>query len=551
MPLPLPLPDDPRKWDGWRAFDSPNFYERLCFGPEENPSDAAIEDQCRQLLVWWQKKLPLKSQPSNPIAQLLWAGMDAAPQKLSQARSELLRPESRARIDAEIRAKRREEGLQEFRRFLDFALSDNVLTPEEESSLRKLGEEKGLSEEDMNSTIESELKARNAQRADEVVVEAPPDPAATPAQRRVRTTRVVQASPPEEFKRMLALSGLNSDSMTDDQRDALINMAENLGLDAGDAEDMVDEYLDEMDQGGGTPPMTPVIPGKPASGAKVPTKPGGKAPLSGSTQRVALATPAVASALTSDEERARYPDFVSQTVQQQFVLIPSGTFTMGSTGSGAATNEQPTGKVTLSRYFMSRHPITNEQYELFDPSHRSKRLVKADKRHPVVYVSSLEAIKFCQWLSSRERKRYRLPTEAEWEYAARGSDGRSYPWGETVGRGDLANFADANTAFAWSDRSINDGFAESSPVGSFPRGASPFGIEDLAGNVWEWCSDYYDIYKGAERTNPQGPRAGSQRILRGGSWKSRFNSLRTSARSFNAPNFAANDVGFRVVCECD
>src|SRR5215471_10638242 len=210
MPLPLPLPDDPRKWDGWRAFDSPNFYERLCFGPEENPSDAAIEDQCRQLLVWWQKKLPLKSQPSNPIAQLLWAGMDAAPQKLSQARSELLRPESRARIDSEIRAKRREEGLQEFKRFLEFALSDNILTKEEESSLRKLGEDKGLSEEDMNTTIEAELTARNAQRADEVVVEEVPadDATATPAQRRVRTNRVVQASPIEEFKRMLTLSGL-------------------------------------------------------------------------------------------------------------------------------------------------------------------------------------------------------------------------------------------------------------------------------------------------------------------------------------------------------
>src|SRR5476651_1480242 len=186
MPLPLPLPDDPRKWDGWRAFDSANYYERLCFAPGENPSDAAIEDQCRQLLVWWQKKLPLKSQPSNPIAQLLWAGMDAAPQKLSQARSELLRPESRARIDAEIRAKRREAGLVEFRRFLEFALSDNVLTKEEESSLRKLGEEKGLSQSDMDSTIESDLTTRGAKRADDVV-EAAPDPAATPAQRRMRT----------------------------------------------------------------------------------------------------------------------------------------------------------------------------------------------------------------------------------------------------------------------------------------------------------------------------------------------------------------------------
>lgn len=179
MPLPIPLPDDPRKWDGWRAFDSSNYYERLCFSPEDNPSDAQIEDQCRQLLVWWQKKLPLKSQPSNPIAQLLWGGMDAAPQKLSQARSELLRPEARARIDGEIRAKRREAGLVEFKRFLDFALSDLVLTREEETSLRKLGEEKGLSPSDMDGAIEHELVERGAKRIDEIP-ETPPGPAAVP-----------------------------------------------------------------------------------------------------------------------------------------------------------------------------------------------------------------------------------------------------------------------------------------------------------------------------------------------------------------------------------
>lgn len=542
MPLPLPLPDDPRKWDGWRAFDSANYYERLCFSPGENPSDALIEDQCRQLLVWWQKKLPLKSQPSNPIAQLLWSGMDAAPQKLSQARSELLRPESRVRIDAEIRAKRREVGLLEFRRFLDFALSDNILTKEEESSLRKLGEEKGLSGSDMDATIEGELQTRGAKRLDEIPAPSPVA-RAVPATRRIRAGR---GSPADEFKRMLSLSGLDSDSMTDDQRDAFINMAENLGLDAGDAEDMVDEYLDGTEQGAApAAKVTPLTPPARASAAR-PPGPGG-------TQRVAPVTPTVAAptALSVDEERARYPNFSAEAIDQPFVLIPSGSFMMGSTSSGAAANEQPTAKVNLTRFFISRHPITNEQYELFDPSHRSKRLVKADKRHPVVYVSSLEAIKFCQWLSSRERKRYRIPTEAEWEFAARGTDGRTYPWGETTSRGDLANFADANTAFAWSDRAVNDGFAETSPVGAFPRGASAFGVEDMAGNVWEWCLDFYEAYKVAEKTNPQGPRAGSQRILRGGSWKSRFNSLRASARSFNAPNFAANDVGFRVVCECD
>ena len=128
--------------------------------------------------------------------------------------------------------------------------------------------------------------------------------------------------------------------------------------------------------------------------------------------------------------------------------------------------------------------------------------------HPVVYVSSLEAIKFCQWLSARTRKKYRLPTEAEWEYAARGSDERRFPWGNHEKRGNLANFADKNTVFAWSDREIDDGFAESSPVGAFPFGASPFGMEDMAGNVWEWCLDYYEAYRGTPRVDPRGPTAG-------------------------------------------
>ena len=207
--------------------------------------------------------------------------------------------------------------------------------------------------------------------------------------------------------------------------------------------------------------------------------------------------------------------------------------------------------VNLTRYFLSRTLVTNAQYELFDPAHKLKRLVNAGDNHPVVYVSSLEAIKFCQWLSTKERRRYRLPTEAEWEYAARSHDGRTYPWGEHIGRGDLANFADANTNFPWSDKKVNDGFPETSPVGSFPRGASPFGVEDLAGNVWEWCGDFFEPYKGSERSNPTGPKAGAQRVLRGGSWKSRFASLRAPGRNFNQPAFAANDVGFRLVCETD
>ncbi len=255
--------------------------------------------------------------------------------------------------------------------------------------------------------------------------------------------------------------------------------------------------------------------------------------------------------LSSQEEQRRFQDYVN-SLGSQMLFVPSAAFTMGSNAAQAAANEQPTNRVTLSRFYVSRYPITNGQYEQFDPAHRSRRGAWANEGHPVIYVSYQDAMKFCQWLTNRERKRYRLPTEAEWEYAAKGGDDdRTYPWGETTGRGTLANFADANTTFPWRDAAVNDGFAETSPVGSHPEGASPLGVDDLAGNVYEWCLDFYEPYKSGERTNPRGPQTGTQKVYRGGSWKSRFASLRTTARGFNLPTYASNDVGFRIVCECD
>ena len=338
--------------------------------------------------------------------------------------------------------------------------------------------------------------------------------------------------------RMLRLSNLDSDGMADDTRDAFINMAENLGLDPGDAEDLVDLYLDEADNLA-TAPLAP-------------ERPKMEVPVASTAKKPASESAPVESAVVIDPngERARFAHFVT-SLGLPMTFIPSGEFSMGSEEFDAAPNEKPCTRIVLSRYYISKYPVTNADYEAFDPGHRRKRSLGAGDRHPAVYVSSLEAIKYCQWLSTRERKKYRLPTEAEWEYAARGTDDRKYPWGNHAGRGDLANFADKNTVFAWSDREIDDGYAESSPVGAFPLGASPFGVEDMAGNVWEWCQDYFEAYRGSNRANPRGATAGSKRVYRGGSWKSRFNSLRTTTRSSNAPNFSCNDLGFRVVCECE
>ena len=520
--FPIPLPDDPRKWDGWSRYNSPDPYERLGLDPRSNPSNELVEEHFRSLLMWWQKKLPLKNQPSNPLAQLLRSGLEESSRFLTEARGELLDPERRQRVDEELAAKAEEQALAEFHKYVAFALNDKTLTPQEEESLLEFGRQQGLSDARMKESIEAELQACGGLRV------TPPAPEEVAAGEK----KTAALDPNEDFMRMLRLSSLGNEDMTDDQRDAFINMAENLGIDPGEAEDMVDLYLDEIEASTAPPSARPATLATP----KVAAAPVNNAPA---------ALPPV---IDVAAERLKYADFVSSIGAEMF-FVPSGSFKMGSEAPDAAPNERPLTQVTLTGFYLSRHPVTNAQYEMCDPSHARKRAPGAGDRHPVVYVNSAEAMKFCQWLSSRERRRYRLPSEAEWEYAARGSDGRTYPWGEETGRGDLANFADRNTVFAWSDREIDDGYAESSPVGAFPIGASPFGMEDMAGNVWEWCADFMAAYRGSPKSNPRGPVSGAKRVYRGGSWKSRFNSLRASTRGSNVPNYSCNDLGFRIVCE--
>jgi formylglycine-generating enzyme required for sulfatase activity len=522
--FPLPLPDDPRKWQGWNNYRSSNFYERLCLDPHANPSNELIEEHCRELMRWWQKKLPLKNQPSNPLAQLLWSGLEESSLFLTEARLELLDPERRQVLDEQLAAQQHEAAMDELRKYLEFALARGVLTAEEENNLTRFGTDRALTELEIARLIEDTLQEKGAKRA-----AVPPSPSEHLAKLPAKSS---SENPQEEFLRMLRLSNLDSTSMGDDQRDTFIDMAENLGLEPGEAEDLVDLFLEEADE---------------KQAAEALPKPAAKIEVKGAVPE----KPSAAKfEYNADLERARYSNFTN-SVGGMMIFVPSAEFTIGSEDEDATPNERPTSHITVSRFYISRYLITNADYEQFDRGHAGKRAPATGDKHPVVHVSSLDAIKFCNWLSTRERRKYRLPTEAEWEYAAKGSDGRKFPWGNQDGRGDLANFADRNTVFAWSDREIDCGYAESSPVGAFPLGASPFGLEDMAGNVWEWCLDYYEPYRSGPKINPRGPTIGAKRVYRGGSWKSRFSSLRTTVRGSNVPSFSCNDLGFRIVCECD
>jgi formylglycine-generating enzyme required for sulfatase activity len=541
MGLPSPLPDNPLKWDGWRAFQSENPYERLCLDFDANPSAEQIEDHCRQLAVWWQKKLPLKNQPSNPLTQLLRVALDEAPKCIAEARTILLNPEERRKLDLQLRSKLKESAFAEFNKFFSFATSGGVLPTHAEANLYRIGAAHGLQQEEMKAAIDAELERIGAKRQEDIAPPAAAPVAAAPGE-------PVQCLPgnraAEEFMRMLKLSKLSDDDMTDDQRDALCNMGESLGLTGGQAEDVIDEYLELTS---GMPVTLPI-----SSMAKPkPVVPNRSEPPVRKPEAAIPAHPTInTSPLARAQEKARYPNFTN-SLGMEMLLVTSGVFQMGSNAPDAGPNEQPVTPTTVSCFHISRFLVTNALFEKFDPRHRAKRAPWADDNHPVIYVSSLDAIHFCEWLSAHDHRRYRLPTEAEWEFAARGMDGRAFPWGEKLGRGDLANFADANTTFAWRDPEINDGFAETSPVGAFPRGASPFGIEDMAGNVWEWCLDFFAPYLGKDRVNPRSGTSGSRRVYRGGSWKSRASNLRATARGYNVSDYSSNDVGFRVICECD
>jgi len=229
------------------------------------------------------------------------------------------------------------------------------------------------------------------------------------------------------------------------------------------------------------------------------------------------------------------------------VRIPGGAFLMGSPQGEGYPDERPQHVVTVGPFWMGRLPVTQAQWEAVMGPHRC-RCQGAGR--PVDRVSWDEAVAFCHRLlrcGAREGalrgRDYRLPTEAEWEYAARGPQGFVYPWGDEF-EGSRLNYCDANCEVDW-DLSADDGYERVAPVGSYPAGASWVGALDLAGNVWEWTADWYGAYTGDPQVNPTGPESGDRRVLRGVAWSNERWLVRSSYRDQLAPGVSSAIRGFR------
>jgi formylglycine-generating enzyme required for sulfatase activity len=213
------------------------------------------------------------------------------------------------------------------------------------------------------------------------------------------------------------------------------------------------------------------------------------------------------------------------------VFVPAGEFTMGS---GDYSNEKPIHIVYLDSYWIDQTEVTNRMYALCVQAgvcdQLSRTYYYGDSQYdnyPVIYVNWDRAKAYCEWAGRR------LPTEAEYEKAARGTDGRTYPWGDESPNHNLLYYGQSGSG--------------PTEVGQYPAGASIYGALDLAGNVWEWVADWYSgsYYAHSPASNPLGPSSGYERVLRGGSWYYDSDLVRSSNRNWITPDFTNDGIGFR------
>jgi formylglycine-generating enzyme required for sulfatase activity len=223
-------------------------------------------------------------------------------------------------------------------------------------------------------------------------------------------------------------------------------------------------------------------------------------------------------------------------LERSMALVPAGEFIMGSSTGDA--DEQPVRHVYVDAFYMDKHQLAVGEYAKFleatshtAPPEWDIMRKSMHQNRPVVNVDWTDADAYCRWAGKR------LPTEAEWEKAARGTDGRIYPWGNEIPTGFHANMKKE----VWNNHVVL------TPVGMFEGGKSPYGIYDMAGNVWEWVNDWYapNYYKSGSLRNPAGPPLGDYKVVRGGSWGSGPKDLRSADREVHLPSFQGFGTGFR------
>ena len=270
------------------------------------------------------------------------------------------------------------------------------------------------------------------------------------------------------------------------------------------------------------------------------------------------------------------PNLVVPECPADTAHIPAGQFFMGSEEKSAPENEKPAHNVTLDAFCMDLHEVTAGQYKSCSDVGKCKRAPKevewpkitdADRKlysplctiddpnkqnHPVNCVTWEMADNFCQANGKR------LPTEAEWEFATRGPDGRVYPWGDEPPTPEHLNACGAECS-AWGKKNDvaltalyngDDGFVATAPVGSFPKGRSRFGPYDVVGNVWEWTSSWLGPYSSEKTSNPKGPASGERRVIRGGAFNGGYESwLHPSFRYGQVPEAQSHGIGFRCVAD--
>lgn len=276
--------------------------------------------------------------------------------------------------------------------------------------------------------------------------------------------------------------------------------------------------------------------------------PSALAPTAAATASLAAPTNPAA---TVPQTGTSFPEVMSETrdIDGMVMLYVSGnTFQMGidPTHKDASIDELPQHSVTLSSYWIDRTEVANWQYsrcvasgpcvESFFANDESAGY--NESLQPVVGISWYDAKNYCNWVGAR------LPTEGQWEYAARGPNEVLYPWGNAFD-GKLLNFCDRNCNQEDRDLRYDDGYALTAPVGSYPSGASWIGALDMSGNVWEWVHDRFGQYQRSNQVDPEGPSDGKYRVIRGGAWDSTSTFTRATFRLRHTSTTQSGEIGFR------